>query len=322
MTRYLQILFLVLLVLPKTSIAQRIDQTASFRNVVGDKYVRLHYDNDFFAESDYYYTQGYSFEVVAPGLKENPLNKILLNKGQSTHYGLAFEHYGFTPTSISSDAILYNDRPFAGCIMLKSFRISVDTVRRTRLVAILSLGMIGPAAFAGKMQSKIHEWTGDRNPKGWQNQIKNDVIANYEVQFQKQLFNYKNFIALNTETQIQIGTLTNKAQAGLTMRLGKFSAPFENVPVRPGTNFQCYIYNQPMVGFNAYDATLQGGVFSKNNPYTLRSSQITRITFQDNFGLVIQCWRVYLEYYQTFLTREFRSGMDHRWGGVKIGFTL
>ncbi|SKB98381.1 lipid A deacylase LpxR family protein [Dyadobacter psychrophilus] len=322
MTRYLKILFLALLVIPKTSIAQRIDQTASFRNAIGDKYIRIHYDNDFFAKSDYYYTQGYSFEVITPGLGKNPLNKLLLNKGQSTHYGLAFEHYGFTPTSISSEAILYNDRPFAGCIMLKSFRISTDSLKKTRLVAILSTGMIGPAAFAGKMQTKIHEWTGDRDPKGWQNQIKNDVVINYEVQFQKQVFNFKNIVALNTETQIQIGTLTNKAQAGLTVRVGKFNAPFENRPLKSRKNIQCYIYSQPLIGFNAYDATLQGGLFARNSPYTLRSSQINRVTFQDNFGVVVQCWRIYLEYYQSFLTKEFRTGMDHRWGGVKIGFAL
>ncbi|MCF0042926.1 lipid A deacylase LpxR family protein [Dyadobacter fanqingshengii] len=316
------ILILAFLCVQKPALAQRIDQTALFRNVAGDKYVRLHYDNDFFAKSDYYYTQGYSFELITPGLRKNPLNKLLLRTGRSMQYGLAFEHYGFTPTSISSDAILYNDRPFAGCIMLKSFRISVDTLKKTRLVAILSTGMIGPVAFAGKMQTKIHEWTGDRDPRGWQNQIKNDLIINYAVQFQKQVFNYKNHVALNTETQMQMGTLTNKAQAGLTVRLGKFYSPFDNAPVKLTRKLQCYIYNQPLIGFNAYDATLQGGLFSTNSPYKLRSSQINRVTFQDNFGLVVQYWRIYLEYYQSFLTREFHTGMDHRWGGVKVGIAL
>ncbi|MCF2486587.1 lipid A deacylase LpxR family protein [Dyadobacter sp. CY347] len=322
MMRYFKILVLALLVIPKPGSAQRIDQTASFRNAAGDKYIRLHYDNDFFAESDYYYTQGYSFEVVNPGLSKNPINKLLLHKGQSTRYGLAFEHYGFTPTSISSNAILYNDRPFAGAIMLKSFRISTDTIHKTRLVAILSTGMIGPAAFAGKMQTKIHSWTGDRDPKGWQYQIRNDVVLNYEIQFQKQILNLRNVVALNTETQMQIGTLNNKAQAGLTLRLGKFASPFKDSPRLNARNIQCYIYNQPLVGFNAYDATLQGGLFSTHSPYKLKSSQINRVTFQDNFGMVIQYWRIYLEYYQSFLTKEFRTGMDHRWGGIKMGFLL
>lgn len=320
--RYVFLCLLTFIMFQSAAQAQRIDQTASFRNIEGEKYVRLHYDNDFFAKSDYYYTQGYSFEVVTPGLRKNPLNKILLSKGRSTKYGLAFEHYGFTPTSISSDAILYNNRPFAGCIMLKSFRVSIDTTRKTRLAAILSTGMIGPAAFAGKMQTRIHEWTGDRQPKGWQYQIRNDVIVNYEVQFQKQLFNYKNLFALNTETQVQLGTLTNKAQAGLTVRLGKFNAPFSNVPVKFARNIQCYFYNQSLAGFNAYDATLQGGLFARNSPYKLDASQINRFTLQHNLGLVVHCWRVYLEYYQSLLTKEFHTGLNHRWGGVKMGFAI
>ena len=321
--RHLTFLLPALLFTLSASFGQRIDQTASFRAPAGNSYVRIHYDNDFFAKSDYYYTQGYSVEVVNPAFKINPLNKILLKLPNSIErYGLAFEHYGFTPTSISSEAILYGDRPFAGCIMLKSFRISVDTIAKTRLSSILSTGMIGPAAFAGGMQTKIHEWTGDRQPKGWQNQIRNDVVLNYEIQFEKQLFNFKNLLALNTDSQLRIGTLSNKVQAGLTLKLGKFDSVFKNNQKSITKNFQFYIYNQPLVAFNAYDASLQGGLFSRNSPYTLAASEIRRVTFQDNFGVVLQCWRVYLEYYQSFLTKEFKTGLDHRWGGVKIGIVL
>ncbi|MCE7066252.1 lipid A deacylase LpxR family protein [Dyadobacter sp. CY326] len=321
--RYSEFLLLAFLIISLTGKAQRIDQTASFRSPAGDNYVRLHYDNDFFAKSDYYYTQGYSFEVVNPGLKKNPLNKLLirLNNGPERN-GLAFEHYGFTPTSISSNAILYNDRPFAGVIMLKSFRISVDTTNKTRLSAILSTGMIGPAAFAGGMQTKIHQWIGDREPKGWQYQIRNDVAINYEVQFEKLIFNVRNLISLNTDTQLQLGTLNNKARAGVTLKLGKFISPFEATKQPIGRNLQLYLYNQPLIGFNAYDASLQGGVFARNSPYKLSAKQIQRVTFQDSFGIVVHCWRVNFEYYQTFLTKEFKTGLDHRWGGAKIGFVL
>ena len=317
-----KILLPTLLLLSTIGTAQRIDQTASFRSPAGEKYVRLHYDNDFFAESDYYYTQGYSFEVVNPVLKKNPLNKLLIKLPNGfERNGVAFEHYGFTPTSISSNAILYNDRPFAGVIMLKTFRTSTDTINKTRLSAILSTGMIGPASFAGGMQTKIHQWTGDREPKGWQYQIRNDVVINYEVQFEKELLNLHNLISLNTDSQLQLGTLNNKVKAGLTLKLGKFSSLLQNSqPVKK--NFQFYLYNQSLAGFNAYDATLQGGIFNRKSPYKLSASQLQRVTFQNNLGAVVQCWRLYFEYYQTFLTREFKTGLDHRWGGVKIGFIL
>ncbi|WP_221390256.1 lipid A deacylase LpxR family protein [Dyadobacter sp. NIV53] len=316
--RFIILLFNVLL--PAIIQAQRIDNTASFRNMAGDKYFRIHYDNDFWGKSDYYYTQGYDLELVHPSLGNNPVSKVLfrLQNSQST-YGLAFEHYGFTPTSIKSNKILVGDRPFAGVIMLKSFAVSVDTPRKQRLVSTLSTGMLGPAAFAGKMQATIHGWTGDTDPQGWQYQIKNDVVINYELSHEKELLNYPNIISLNTNVQARLGTLSNKIQTGFTMTLGRFHSPFNSSRLVGLRNFQIYIYNQPLVGLVGYDATMQGGIFNKNSPYTLKASEINRITLQNNFGLVATFWKIYFEYYRTYLSREFKNGREHRWGGIKIG---
>lgn len=321
--RFYQFACLFLLFLSVAVHAQRLDQTASYRQMAGNKYVRFHYDNDFVGKTDYYYTQGYSVEVVAPALKNNPLILLLPKLSDANaRYGLAFEHYGFTPTSIKSDVILYNDRPFAGAIMLKSFRSSVDTVKKLRLSAVLSLGAIGPAAFAGKMQTRIHEWTGDQVPKGWQYQIRNDFIVNYELNFEKRIYNYANVFELNTNSQLRIGTLSDKLQAGLTVRLGKMQSSFDQQNSHVRKNFQVFVYAQPLVSLIGFDATLQGGIFQKYNPYTISESDITRVVMQNNFGLVLHYRRIYLEYYQSLLTREFRSGRDHRWGGIGIGFAL
>ena len=112
-------IILLLLFFPFCTWAQRIDNLASFRNVTGDKYFRLHYDNDFWGTSDYYYTQGYNLEFVGPALKKNPLSSVLLKlKNSRTKYGISIEHYGFTPTIIRSSSIISNDRPDAGVIML------------------------------------------------------------------------------------------------------------------------------------------------------------------------------------------------------------
>ncbi|MEO6687110.1 MAG: lipid A-modifier LpxR family protein [Dyadobacter sp.] len=185
-----KLLLILIFLIPLVSYGQRIDNLASFRNVTGEKYFRIHYDNDFYGKTDYYYTQGYNFEFVNPGLKKNPLSHTLLRlKNSRTKYGISFEHYGFTPTSIKSNEILRNDRPFAGVIMLKSFAVSVDTLHKSRLSSVLSTGMLGPAAFAGKMQKKIHSWTGDQEPMGWQYQIRNEVVVNYELNYEKEIFN-------------------------------------------------------------------------------------------------------------------------------------
>ncbi|MBU1822523.1 MAG: lipid A deacylase LpxR family protein [Bacteroidetes bacterium] len=308
------------LYLPAT--AQRIDHTAAFRES-GPAYVRFHYDNDFLgpAKTDYYYTQGYSLEVAHPVLRYNPLTKLLIRfKSQAPVYGLTFEHYGFTPTSIQSNSILVGDRPFAGVILLKSFVISVDTLRRQRLSAVLSTGMIGPAAFAGRMQSTIHRWSGDRKPSGWQYQIGNDVVLNYELYHEKELLNLRGAAMLTSNLLLRAGTLSDKIQGGLTLTAGRFASPFASRTPRHRT--QLYAYVQPLANLIGYDATLQGGLFNQNNPYTLPASALNRVTFQANYGVVGRIGKFYAEYYRSYLSAEFKTGRSHRWGGLKVGVSF
>lgn len=318
-----KLLLILTLLIPLVSYGQRIDNLASFRNVTGEKYFRIHYDNDFYGKTDYYYTQGYNLEFVNPGLRKNPLSHTLLRlKNSRTKYGISFEHYGFTPTSIKSNEILRNDRPFAGVIMLKSFAVSVDTLHKSRLSSILSTGMLGPAAFAGKMQKKIHSWTGDPEPMGWQYQIRNEVVINYELNYEKEIFNIPNIVSLNTNSGIRLGTLSDKIQGGATLTIGRFDSPFQTREKKIKNNYQLYFYTQPLVSLVGYDATMQGGIINRSSPYTLTAGQINRFTFQNSYGVILSVRNLYVEYYRTYLSKEFDTGRTHKWGGLKIGFAF
>ncbi|GLU56859.1 lipid A deacylase LpxR family protein [Dyadobacter frigoris] len=318
-----KLLLILIILFPLVSFGQRIDNIASFRNVTGEKYLRIHYDNDFYTKTDYYYTQGYNLEFVNPALKKNPLSQTLLRlKNSRTKYGISFEHYGFTPTSIKSNEILRNDRPFAGVIMLKSFAVSVDTLHKSRLSSILSTGMLGPAAFAGKMQKKIHSWTGDPEPMGWQYQIRNEVVVNYELNYEKEIFNVPDIISLNTNSGIRLGTLSDKIQGGATLTIGRFDSPFQTHEKRIKNNYQLYFYTQPLVSLIGYDASMQGGIINRSSPYTLTAGQINRFTFQNSYGVILSVRNLYVEYYRTYLSKEFETGRTHKWGGLKIGFAF
>lgn len=303
-----------------SSFAQKVDALSSYRTMSGASSFRFHYDNDYFTSSDANYTQGYSFEFVLKDLKKNPLNKILLHSPKTIQkYGLSLDHIGFTPNNIASAEIQSSDRPFASAIMLKSFRISTDTVHKLRLVSAIRLGIIGPAAFGKEMQVGIHEATGNTIPQGWRNQIKNDVIANYQVTVQKEIFAFSNHLSLQTEGTLDVGTLSTKATAGLVMMAGIFNNPFSGTQKR---KFQIYVYSQPNASFIAYDATLQGGLFNPKSPYTVPSSDIERVVGQHNFGLIVQTRTFYFEYTSTDITKEFAYGSAARWGGIKVGFTF
>ena len=234
-----QLNLLFVLLFPACLLAQKIDNMASFRDINAKRYFRFNYDNDYFASRDQDYTQGYSFELVSPNLQKNPINKILFNpKNSENKYGVSIEHIGFTSFNIKSPNIQFGDRPFAATIMLKSFAIATDTLRKSRLISSMNIGLIGPGAFGKEMQVAIHEATGNTIPEGWQNQIKNDVVLNYEVSYEKQLLSYRNLFSLQTNTRLRLGTLFTNAGFGLTTIFGIINTPFSTVK----TKKICYVW--------------------------------------------------------------------------------
>ena len=316
----LQKLILIIFI-PTLMLGQKIDNMASFEDIKSTSYFRFHYDNDYFTSTDKEYTQGYNFEITSPRLSKNPVNHILLSpKNSEFKYGLSLEHIGFTANNIASDQIQYDDRPFAAAIMLKSFSIATDTIKKTRIVSSLNIGIIGPGAFGGDMQTAIHEATGNTIPKGWYNQIKNDVVINYELTYEKQLLRFHDFFSIQTNATARLGTLFTNISLGLNATLGIINSPFTSVKNKK--KFQLYLYTQPIVNVIGYDATLQGGVFNHKSIYTINNNEIERFTLQNNYGIVLQYRWLYLQYSRTILTREFSYGNSFKWGGIRLGFKL
>ncbi|MGV3458913.1 MAG: lipid A deacylase LpxR family protein [Flavobacterium sp.] len=312
--------YLVLfLLLPSIVIAQRIDNTASFRDMGKDRYFRFLYDNDFFSATDLYYTQGYTLELVTPVLRHNPVNYILPKLDGKAVYGLAFEQTGFIPTDISDPDIRYGDRPYAATIAFKSFITSTDTLRKSRLTSSLTVGMIGQAALGYEIQSGIHKWIDDEEPMGWGHQIRNDIALDYELAYEKQLFRLWDFFAVTSASRIRLGTLNTHLATGFNATLGLVNTPFASSVNRK--KLQLYIFSQPMAMLVGYDATLQGGLFN-NSPYTIPAGDVERVILQNNYGMILQYRSLYLEYSRNDITREFKSGKAHAWGGFKVGFTF
>ncbi len=321
MTKKIIPILISFILFPVAIVGQRIDNTTSFRGIKTDNSFRFLYDNDYFTATDYYYTQGYNFELVSPFFRKNPVNHLFLRpKNNEEKFGLSIEHMGYTPTSISSDNILYGDRPFAAAIMSKSFLISTDTIQKSKFISSLSVGIIGPGAFGNEMQTRIHEWIGDETPKGLQNQIKNDLLLNYELSYEKQLFGYYDLLAINANGKLRLGTVNTNLAAGMTTTFGKINASFESLKNK--NKFQMYGYFQSLVAAIGYDASLQGGLFNRKSPYTITDNDVNRFTLQHNFGIIMQYKAVYLEYSRSEITKEFRTSKMHKWGGIRIGFKL
>ena len=321
--KQIKILLFFISIIPASHLsAQVIDPTSTFKTTHNTSYFRFYYDNDFFTKTDYYYTQGITLEYVNPALKKLPVSKILVHPGGSnTQYGIAANLFGYTPTSIGSNEILYGDRPFSSAMSLKFFAIASDSVKKSRWSSSFSLGVIGPAAQGEEIQTGIHRWLKNILPLGWQYQIRNDAIINYQLVYEKNLADINNAFLLNTSTEVNIGTLNDKFSDGINFMTGHFNSPYKTGS-KSKKKIEYYFYAQSRINLIGYDASLQGGVFNHSSPYTIAAGDISRITLQADAGIVVNFRKLYLCYSQSYLTREFSTGLYHRWGGISAGFTF
>jgi lipid A 3-O-deacylase len=302
---------------------QAIDNTLSFKNISNDKYLRFSYENDFFSATDIYYTWGMNAELVAPWVKDFPLSKVLFHPKYSyIRYGIGAEQDAYTPTDASASKILLGDRPFAASLFLKTFLIAINPEKKQRFSTTLSTGVIGPAAGGMAVQTTFHKVLPDNTvPEGWPNQIHNDVILNYQVDYEQQLISLGNVFSLDADGIARAGTLSDKAGVGTTMMLGYFDSPYQTV-IAGKNHFRFYVYEHAQVNLIGYDATLQGGVFNRSSPYTIKASGITRVTLENRFGIAVNYRRVAVEYFQSYVSPEFNTGNYHVWGGVQLSFGL
>jgi lipid A 3-O-deacylase len=302
--------------------AQRISNTTVYRNINSPKYFRLHYENDYFSTSDLYYTQGINLEYVNPAIGNFFTSKLLLRSTEGEmKFGMSLEQEGYTPTTISHPEILKGDRPFAAALFFKTFSAANDAVRKERISSSLSIGWIGSATGGEEIQIALHRLIHYILPKGWDNQIANDVVLNYELEYQRGIFSADNYFSLIGRAGARAGTFNTKAWSGTIFMAGYFDEPFVNF-LSQTKKFQVYLYAEPVLNVVGHDATLQGGLFNRSSPYTIASAEINRVVFQGNTGIVFRINTVQLEYFQTYLSKEFKTGEDHVWGGIRVGWYL
>jgi len=122
----------------------------------------------------------------------------------------------------------------------------------------------------------------------------------------------------NLILQHELVLFFTNASVGLNTTIGIINSAFS----ANKSKFQLYGYSQVLGNIIGYDATLQGGIFNRDSPYTIPSDEITILTGQFNYGLVLKTKTLYFEYSRTVLTREFDSGSPTKWGGIRIGSTF
>lgn len=290
-----------------------------------ERLFRYTYENDFFSATDRYYTQGIYFELILPSFKKAIFSKTLipLRHANINYYGINIERQGFTPVSISHEGIFYGERPFACVFYLSHSLISINTQKRIRLNTKLDLGIIGPMAKGEEEQKAIHKSLVNIQPLGWENQIANDYVVNYDLLYEKGVIEKKHLEIVGL-AGCRAGTLYDDISGGVLIRAGWMNSYFENLGIvkhsQAKKKFRCTLFARGEVKIVGYNATMQGGVFNKKSIYTLPDSNITRVVATTSAGITISYKRLSLEYAKFYITPEFKNGVDHGWGHIVIFF--
>jgi len=283
-----------------------------------DKLFTAHFSNDAMLSMDYYYTNGVRFDYIDPNIAKSPFGYFMLPYRQNSvsYHGISLVQDFFTPLVLDTTAIQYGDRPFAGVLYAGQFKVTINPKKRYKQVSEIDFGIIGPESLGGFVQTTIHE----TRPTGWVNQVSNDVVVNYNVRVEQGLINIEHF-DINGVFEGKVGTLYTNVGAGFYSRVGSFMSYFKNIGlVGPGKNgytgrskIQYAFTFSSILRAVAYDATLQGGMFSNNNIYTLSPEDINRLVFNASLGIEFSYKFFGFRTEMNYITPEFKGSKEHRW---------
>ncbi|MCF6270010.1 MAG: lipid A deacylase LpxR family protein [Melioribacteraceae bacterium] len=278
------------------------------------------WSNDFEYQTDYYYTNGFAFEVFAPWAKASHVNSILLpiKSYELELNSLTLTQDIFTPKAkFSIDDQLNGDRPFAAYLLLGFQKVTFSKAERIRTYSEIEVGVLGPAAFGEEVQNGIHNYLPTSAlVKGWENQISNSPMLNYSASIEKQFY-YNNWLELSGKTSVKLGLPFTNADVGILTRVGLFDSFPKDFEFLSPKKWQLFLTLSASGSLVGYNATLQGGLFYES-VYTL--SSINRFVGYAAVGITLIYKKFEMEYVQQFNTPEFPGAVYHSWGYLLIKF--
>lgn len=233
-------------------------------------------DNDVYTSpiNDQYYTNGIEllYRYLGTSGNENVAKKI-------TEFRAG--HYIFNPQSVRAADLRAHDRPFAGYLFAEA---GINTFYTNESVLKLNFqaGVVGPKSGARQFQTRLHEVLGLPTVRGWDYQIKNTLaLQGNAVYLQKVLAGrYHETTDFYLQAQADAGTIWVGASVGVMVRISlrglllpmfdsalHGAALHKDATVRKAQQ-EFFIYINPNITYQVYDATIQGSMFNDDSPVT------------------------------------------------------
>jgi lipid A 3-O-deacylase len=247
----------------------------------------LYWENDAFGvgrKSDRFYTQGAKVTVLlsddvewwktpADKFKRTFCKSRLCGKNENdASVSIVVGQNFYTPEDILIAAPQPLDRPWAGWLYTGLSEALVDSRQKIQNYFEVQVGVLGPGAGAQRTQKYIHNdlHFSDRDPQGWDNQLKNEPTLNLLYQYSHRFGN--NTRDLVPQGGVMVGTLQSFASIGTTVRVGWHMTGFPIGHIVPAANaikpsrlpykYELHFFGGAEHRWVPWNATLQGGFFN------------------------------------------------------------
>ncbi len=214
---------ILMLVLPMSLLSDKLEKIDMSENWEFNRF-NVFFENDLFSTTDAQYSSGEKFSLIYHVINQaNPLYDILfLDNGEYDAYvSFSLVNQMYTPADLTETALIEDDRPYTGWTY---FEYGLHKSSQTDLRTLyLHVGMVGPASKTEEIQEIIHKMTNSTLPKGWNNQLKNELginlkyVRKWRFVPQSEGSFESSFIPF---VQADLGNITTGATAGLSVRFG------------------------------------------------------------------------------------------------------
>jgi hypothetical protein len=283
--------------------------------------------------TDKNYTNGFQvkFDQLQRNRKSFP-SVLLIDVGEElpnvSHWTLT--QVMFTPSDISQKAIQVTDRPYAGALYVTKGLTSF--CHFFSIHSEISIGLIGPHSFAKQTHIWLNKKMGHQKPQGWDNQVKSDLIINYNVAAKVQVIGTNHFLG-NVQLSTRAGTLFTDLDLQLEFKAGKlrpyvYEDEFALKQYDSKKTTEVYFFSRCQVKHVWDNSLLEGGFLQANKNggdvdfHHIAHSDLRNLVAICEGGIVLDKSKWKLSLSQTLVTKEFKTADAHLYGRVNIAVAL
>lgn len=304
-------------------------------------FATLTIENDLFAGKDGGYTNGIGYswgygpysdfaETSAPSWLVGIGEFMFIDPNTQREKAVSYSIFQMmqTPEDIEAESLIENDLPYAGLLGWRGTLYAWD--RDVADQFSLIIGMLGPASLAKDTQKAVHHITGSDKPRGWDNQLHNEVVFSLAGQrswrFDMSQENGGIGMDFLTFASVNAGTFRSDLAMSGMVRLGSgLEETFPAVSILPGRGINplagaeddhFYMFLGAQAQYVLNDVFVNGNTFRASHSVTLKHEIYTVST-----GAVWnwERWGMIFSVAETSSNFEERSGRG-RFGSLSVSY--